>query len=225
MFVEDILVAISNKLALGPSHGQFGGLLDGDWYRSFISSVTTYVQGDRPLSTNQSRMILKLVAKVKPHIVNDGLCSAYEIGQLLTYPQHRQPPYESSQIPREARYLGDNLLGLRCKADGILAVRIKNLAVRKINPTGSIPRFDWPHKIWIVPVHRYNLCEVQMLLREHRFHLDNATTIYLDRCHRSANSVSTFMLADHEPGTLIASIHDNDILAGWVTEVASGITL
>lgn len=221
MFVEDILVAINNKIAMvHPSQPRFGGLLDGNWYPGFIVSVTAQVRAARPLSTNQSQMVLKLISKVRSYIVKYEIASADEIDRLLAYPQHRLPPYESIRLPREARYLGDNQIGLRCKPDPILTENIKNLS----GPAGR-PRFDWSHKIWIVPVQRCNLAGLHTLLHTYRFHADTVTADYLRLCDESIDQVSIFVFADADSTVLLANIRDHDILAGWITEIAGGIVL
>jgi hypothetical protein len=230
MYVEDFLLAISEKLT--PSHHwkrhfrpgdfpAFGGLFDDAWHQSFISSVTQHVRAERALSSNQSRVILKLIAKARSYLVEYAIASPTEIDHLLHAPQHRQTPYESAQVPREVRYLGDNLLGVRCKADAVVASAIKALGTGQVQR----PRFDWTYKLWIVPVHRVTLSRLRALLRNHRFHLDRATTDYLDLCETSIGQPSSFMFADATHTTMVANICDDPVLAGWITEVAGGIVL
>lgn len=229
MFVEDVLIAISNKIALS-GYQQFAGLFNDEWHRSFIFSVARQVTDGRALSVNQTRVALKLIQKAMPYIFKCGIASADDIRDLLTYPRYRKPPYESTKIPREARYLGDNLLGLRCKYDTAITAQIKNLAYTKVTdelsltPPCSRARFDWAYKIWIVPVHHYNLSKIMVLLREHRFHLDQMTTDYLKQCKESIGQPSVVAFID-EGSALRAHVRDQDIFADWITEIAGGIVL
>ena len=229
MFVEDVLIAISNKLALS-GHRQFGGLFNDQWYRNFISSVTQQVLDGRALSVNQNRVVLKLIRKASPYIFEYGIASADDLQRLLDYPQYRKPLYESAKVPREARYLGDNLIGLRCKYDSAITDQIKTLAYNKLTdetsltPPCSRARFDWSYKIWIVPVYHYNLSRFMSILRENRFHLDHITSDYLRLCRESVGQSSVVEFIDNA-STLRIQVRDQDIFADWITEIAGGITL
>jgi hypothetical protein len=226
MYVEDILIAISNKVAT--VRRPFGSLFDGQWYRSFISSVAQHIQAERALSSNQSRTILKMIDKARAYIVTYGIASAVEIEHLLAAPRHRRTPYVSAQVPREVRYIGDNLLALRCKADGLLTAHIKALGNPPITSETLMPtrpRFDWTHRIWIVPVHHFNLPAIRDLLHEHRFHTNRATADYLDLCAASINQPSICTFTDTTRSIMIVNICDDYIMAGWITNVAGGIVL
>lgn len=219
MFVEDILIAVNNKRLLAkPAQPAFGGLFDDDWHRNFIASVAAHAQAGRALSSKQSQAVLKFISNVRQHIIDGGLASADEIKCLLTFPEHRRPPYDSWRVRREARYLGDNLLGLRCNMDSALNARIKTLA-------GQKARFDWTHKIWIIPVQQCNLLDVQAMLHEYRFALDQRAAEYLNLCQASAGQATTVAFVEHDRSVLLVTVRDQDILAGWITEIAEGITL
>lgn len=226
MYVEDILLAIFNKTST--VHRPFGGLFDGQWHRSFISSVAEHIRAERALSSNQSRMILKMIEKSRAYIASYNIASAAEIDHLLAVPEHRRTPYVSAQVPREARYIGDNLLALRCKADGLLTTQIKALGNPPVTSETLMrarPRFDWTHRIWIIPVHHFNLTAIRALLHEHRFRTNQLTADYLDKCAVSVNQPSTFAFADADRTMMIVNVCDDYILAGWITDVAGGIVL
>lgn len=231
MYVEDLLVAVTNIVTVSPR--AFGGLLDGEWHKSFLSSVSTHVLANRALSSNQCRMITKIFSRVRHHIVEHKLASADDVNDLIAAPNYRQPPYESSQqIPREVRHIGDNLLAFRCKADSLLTGRIKGLGrTSEVIDSENLfvlrtrPRFDWTYRVWIVPVHRYNINAIQLLLRDHRFHIDPVTLAYLRSVRDDNGLASTFRFGDAEQSIIIAEVRDNDILAGWITDNAAGIVL
>lgn len=224
MYVEDLLLAIRARLR--PS--AFEGLLDDVWHQNFIRSVGDTILAERSLSTNQSRAILNVIRRVRRSLVHYGLATDDDIDLLLRYPQHRRPLYESTYVPREARHLGDNLLGLRFKQHDIIVERIKSLGkptltewahARDLAPK---PQFDWIHRLWIVPVMHYNVHDLFILLNEYHFHLDPRTSNYLRTARQSLGESAAVARTQD---ALIIHVADNPILAGWVTEIADGLAL
>jgi hypothetical protein len=221
MYIEDILLSLTRY--------QFP---HDSWHQNFVSSVAQHIHAGRTLSTNQSRTIVKLVRRLRHQLVADGVASAADLDQLLAEPEHRRTPYTSTQKPREARYLGDGLFALRCKVDGLLVAHIKALGIpetyinRLLIARSRRPRFDWLQKLWIIPVHRYNLVALRHLLHEHRFHVDTIASNYLALCAESVDRASQITFGpDEDHDILIVNVCDDDILAGWMTENATGIVL
>jgi hypothetical protein len=237
MYVEDFIEAIEAKISTSNRRlhkniiAPFGNLFNSEWHRSFIENVTQHTRAGRPLSSNQSRMILKMINAAQAYLVDYDIANQAIITEILEFPKHRQPPYESSNVPREVRYLGDNLLGIRCKANEILTNAIKHLGKINSDPLlmpnilRSVPRFDWGYRIWIVPVHRHNLFMIFDLLSEFRIQPDQATNDYLALCRTSIGKESEFVFADDQQQALRALVCDDYILASWITEIAGGVVL
>jgi hypothetical protein len=217
MYVEDLLLNMNYRLS---NHVSLSRALD-DWQRNFLRSIGGQLAQSKPLSTNQSRASVRLIAAVRRELVNLGMASDDDIDQMLHHPQFRWPLYESSHIPREARYLGDNLLGLRFKQNDEIVQRIKHL-----DPSTGIdwprPRFNWEARIWIVPVLRHTLDAIETLLNEYRFQVDPATFDYLRLARQSTDQTSVVTVSD-DPEVWLINVRDDLLLAGWVTEIAAGI--
>jgi hypothetical protein len=233
MYVEDLLLAIRDHVYFVPNHA-FDGLLT-DWHRNFVTNVSTHVEAGRQLSTNQSAAILKLIAKVRRQIVRYGLATEADIDHLLRHPDYRRPLYESPNIPREVRYLGDNVLGFRFKQNDVIAAQIRDFGrpastdwasdwakLRKMTDLLPRPQFNWQHRIWIVPVLRYNLSRIVRLINEYRFDVDPATTAYLRLARDSQDRPSAFTMTDE---VILGNVCDNPLLAGWITSVSDGVIL
>jgi len=238
MYVEDLLLTICKHLnSVGLL---FDGLLDDPWHRNFISNVSAHVEAGKQLSTNQSRTILKLVGRVRQQIVRNGLATAEDIDLMLRQPEHRRPLYQSANVPREVRHLGDNLLAFRFKQNDLVVQRIKEFGLPVMTDWAELhrslliprmrfellprPRFDWDYKIWVVPVLRPTIMGIIALINEYRFGLDDATQNYLQLARQSLDQQSAVVLhADRE--VLLANVCDNPLLAGWMTEVAGGISI
>jgi hypothetical protein len=226
MYVEELLISIQSRMLRGHS---FDGLLDDPWYQKFLQSVGNQIQNNKPLSTKQGAMILKLIARARIPIVVYGMATDDDIDEMLRRPFYRQPLYESVHIPREVRYLGDNLLAFRFRQDDNIVQSIKNCELvstdwlglkRKLLPA---PQFDWDHRLWVVPVWRHNIAALTSLIMEYHFTADQVTIDYLELAHNSLDQSSAFVI--HDQDVILANVCDNPLLAGWITEVIDGLVL
>jgi hypothetical protein len=238
MYVEDLLVAIKSRLnhtRLTTIPRPFDGRLDDPWHQDFIRSIAQHIAQQKSLSTNQAQAILRLIARVRPQLVHNGMATDDELDELQIRPQYRQPLYESFNIPREVRHLGDNLLGFRFKQNDQIVERIKAcsqpivgdwLSVTVLAKTERLnkPYFDGDYRLWVVPVTRSNMRTLATLINEYRFGLDDATLTYLRLAMASVNQPSTIVLAT-ETGVMLANVRDNPLLAGWLVAVAEGVVL
>jgi hypothetical protein len=230
MYVEDLFINIAQRLGeIRPRHALFGGLLDGEWHRSFIANVSGHILAGNQLSSNQSKTILKLIARVRAYLVAYGMATDEDISGMLAQPEHRRPLYASIEIPREVRHLGDNLLGFRYKQNDLITKRIKALGDPALVTTHKIelierPRFDWPTRIWVVPMFRHNLEAIFDLIREYRFGIDFMTSSYLKLAAASLDQPSTFIFsAEHD--LVLGTVCDNPLLAAWITQIAEGVAV
>lgn len=232
MYVEDLFITIAQRLGeTRPRHAQFGGLLDSEWHRNFTRNVAFHIQAGNQLSSNQSKTILKLIAKVRHYLVAYGMATDDDIAGMLFHPEHRRPLYASVEIQREVRHLGDNMLGFRFKQNDLIRQRIKALGEPALHSAPTVkldlveqPRFDWPTRIWIVPLYRHNIEAVFDLIRDYRFGVDTPTSTYLKLAAASLDQPSRFTY-NHEHDLIQATVCDNPLLAGWVTEVAEGLAV
>ena len=225
LYAEDLLLAIRARLSQPTA---FDGLLNDAWSQNFIHSVGDAILAERALSTNQARAILNLIRRVRRSLVHYGVATDDDIGLLLRHPQYRRPLYESSYVPREARYIGDNLLALRFKHHDLIVERIKQLGKPAITAWSQVrdivpkPQFDWEYRLWIVPVMHHNVLDLFRLINEFRFHLDPVALSYL-RAARQSRDMPAAVSRVHD--ALFIHVADNPILAGWVTENAHGLAL
>jgi hypothetical protein len=197
--------------------------------KAFVSTPTKSALSppNRPRSSSKSLTAFEIKFIVL------GWITKRELDSLIAEPIYRLPLYESTNVPREVRYLGDNLLAFRCKVNPVLSERIKGLGDaakttwvagtfdnfgRNHGPSVALkPRFDWLHKVWIVPVYRFNLNAIVELIADQRFGMDQAASDYLKLARRSHNQPSIFAI-DTENQIILANICDDPILAGWMNE-------
>ena len=235
MIVEDLLLKIRDTLIWKNKQLPFDGLFSDEWHLNFISSIGRHVDANKSLSTKQSDIILKMVEKVRSYLVKNGWATDADITKMLAEPQFRNPLYESTNVPKEVRHIGDNLLAFRSKNNEIVRNKIKTLcypelkqrvATWSLQPTTTTniraARFDWLYKVWIVPVYRFNVADILNLIETERFNIDHQTAHYLRLVKHSFNQPSLFAV-DSE--IILANVCDDPILASWITEVANGVTL
>lgn len=228
MYVEDLFVAISRRLSVD----SFDRLLD-EWHRNFIASVHQQIMREKSLSIKQSQMILKLIARLRSPLVRYGMATDDDIDEMLHRPQYRRPLYESPDIRREVRYLGNNILGFRFKQHDVIVSRLRDLHKASVINWGGLqfmteshlprPSFNWEHRIWLVQVLHHTLTPILALINEFYFDIDITTMHYLRAAQRSMDQPAIITLSDD--GILLATIRDDPLLASWITEVNDGLLL
>lgn len=196
----------------------FARALPGPWYERFVSNVRLHALDNKPLSTEQVRIILKLLARLRPHLIEHRLASAESIDRLLRHPVYRRQPYQSSSIPREVRHIGDNCLAFRFKYNDVIVDAIKGLRKKSDYFADELTRFDHATRVWIVRVTRDTLDPIFKIVNDHRFQFDEATLDYLTLASNSKGQPSTFVF-DPESGKIVANVCDNEIIANWVRNV------
>lgn len=220
MFVEDALALLARRARL-PSDPLCGpGVMDA-WSRKFLIDVDARVSNGQPMSTAQARVFLRLLGHVRVGLVAEGSVSDATISLMLARPRYRTEPYQSINMPREVRHLGDNLLAFRFKMAPEVIKDIKEVAAgSRLGHFFAQPRFDAEHKVWIVPVTRDTVDAIQHIITTHRFAFDEETLIYL---HTVINTEEGAPVSFRIEGDqIIGDIPGNDIVAMWATHVLRG---
>lgn len=216
MTVEDAI----ERLAACTEKGLFTIDQPDSWAHGFVTNVAGYTGSGKPLSTEQSRIILRLVKRARAFLViRDGV-SGTEIDQLLATPCYRQTPYPSANIPREVRYLGDGLLGFRFKRNDSILRDITEL--RRGLDLGLTPHwFHRTYRIWVVAVTRETLEGVMQVIAQHRFSFDDGVVQFLTEASNSLGVAPAFD-ADPESGFIAGRVYDNEVVAWWIKDVLGG---
>lgn len=237
MYVEDLFLKLYEEIRRGTHSPIFRNL--SVWQRNFITDVNGHLQQNKPLSTKQSVVILEIIRNCRDQLVKHRNISETTLEKILSNPQYRRPLYESTNIPKEVRHLGGNLLGFRFKKNDNLKAEVKSLCDIPMTDwlgewlpvlSGLVhnmvikPRYDWMYKIWIVPVYRFNILKITNLIATEHFALDGTTKDYMKLARRSADQPSLFAV-DEENEILLANVCDNPLLSGWITEVVGGLAL
>jgi len=219
MLVEDVLKLIADRLNKHYAVEQrFYGVLDDDWHASFIQSVNAHAERGRPLSTEQSKIVLKIITKVRTYLISYGDITSDTVDGLLASPNHRQPLYQSTNIPKEVRHIGSNLLGFRFKYNELIISDIKALSALSISQAAY---FEGTMRIWVVAVTRASLQPIKSLIKKYRFGVDCSTENWFHLLQYSLDKESS-VFVDEETDLIVVNVCDNELLAHWVSHVAGG---
>lgn len=227
MTVEDIVEAMGELVSYG---SLFIETQPDPWAANFITNVANYVGAKRPLSTEQARIVLKLAHRIEPVFAEVVKRTRYypkalshaEFRSILEAPSYRQPTYQSANIPKEARYLGDNKIGFRFKRNDQIINDIKALKARSGSTLGTDPPwFNREFRLWVVSVSSVTLDAIVTIINKHRFHVDDALIDYLALC---ADSRARFSALVYDPSldVMALQVNDNSLLGWWAKNVARG---
>lgn len=215
--VEDALGVLAH---LHLKAGLFIIEYEDEWAERFITNVNNHVTLGRPLSSEQSKIVLKLVRRVRDFLIEHGE-SPTRIDDLLARPVHRQAVYQSSVMPKEVRYLGDNKLGFRFKYNDIIIGDIKALVPREPTYVHDRPWFHRDYNIWVVSVTRDSIDRIMNLIQKHRFDFDEGVIEYLALADNSKGLWSAFAY-DPEIEVIAAQVNNNELVAWWSRYVVGG---
>ena len=211
MFVEEVIhLLASNIWSLGLY------TLENNWEISFINNIDEYVMKGNRLSTEQSKIILKLLSKFRHNLVHKNILTDIQINDILKNPTYRQSLYLSANIKKEVRYLGSNYIGFRFKFNDIIIESIKQL----MNFSNSIlerPYFNREYRIWVVPIIKENAMFVRDIILNNRFSTDLKTLEYIEKTIKNTPSICIDKI-----NVINCEIHGNDLLMGWARLVVNG---
>lgn len=207
--VEDVVQIVCEHL----HEGRVRDMLPGEWFFNFLNNIQVWVSDGKPLTTEQAKIVLKILGKTRPLFLSLGV-SAKAIREMQTNPVYRQQPTLSSVMPREVRYLGGNILGFRFKRNDTIVNDIK--ALKEYWATDHDVVFDYVQRLWLVPLSGDTLEPVMKIIGKHRFEFDDGVAGYLADCHNVQNGGAAFSVNE-------CMILDNDILGQWVRAVLVGV--
>lgn len=215
MTVEDAV----ELMALHITKGLFVQHLKDDWAAKFVVNVAAYTSERKPLSTEQAKIVLKLLKRVESYLIENGE-SMSGLAALLRNPAYRQEPYPSANVPREVRFLGDNMLGFRFKKNDTIVADLKALKAIQDFSFNDL-WFHREHRLWVIPVTRDSIHEIMALIARHRFDFDDMVAEYLTVAQNNAQRPSAFV-ADMEMGVIAAQVYDNEVVAWFTRNVLGG---
>ncbi|RYD62529.1 MAG: hypothetical protein EOP83_14365 [Verrucomicrobiaceae bacterium] len=218
MTVEDGI----ELLAAHVKRGLFVETMVDAWAAQFAANVASYSLKSKPLSTEQSRIIVKLLIRTRDYLVGVGESST-ALDSLIASPSYRQTPYPSANVPREVRFLGDNLLGFRFKRNDTIVADLNELR-RGLDLYLTEQWFHRGHRLWVVPVTRDTLDGIMLVISQHRFQFDETVAQYLTEASNARGQHPAFLPAP-DLNVIAGTVPDNEVVAWWVRDVLGGETV
>jgi hypothetical protein len=136
-----------------------------------------------------------------------------QVDQLLQFPQYDRPLYESTVLPREVRWAGDNKLVFRCKYNAAIIQDIKRLKTASLFSSIQYPFYMRDHKLWIVDVNAHNVKMVMDVIKRHKFEFDDAVAQFFLDIENHAGVTSQAKVSEQE---ILVTINDDSFLSAWI---------
>lgn len=215
--IEDCLEVL-NEIVDDPIADRQGILLEitNPWDRRFISDVAGHVSNQQSISTAQSQIVIKLIDRYEHHLVAKGVDQS-SIRFLISTPCFRSTPYQSTALPREVRWAGDNKLVFRFKFNSGIVEDIKRLKSNVSFGEKSYPLFSRDHKLWIVEVTDSNLDKTMDVIKRHNFGFDDVVAEYLMNAVNSRGVKSSAQVVDDK---IEITIRDDDFFNNWINVIS-----
>ena len=192
--------------------------------RKFLQDLADRTRNGGRFSTKQSFIARKIITKYarlfkdeRPQQFTDPelLVPAEEVIAICQNPTYRQHPYQSIEIPREVRYIGNRKLAFKCKFAPQIIDRIKALKDSMGNTDTPYPHFHKSSKLWIVEVTENNIEKVMFLIKKFNFKFDDDVVQFLSDCS-NANELQSTAVVDDD--TIHVVVQHNSLLAKWLDE-------
>jgi hypothetical protein len=181
------------------------------WDLQFINDVVRRVFDNSAISTSQGDVVMRLIARYKPHLIAVGLVEN-DIDILIAAPKYRRPPYQSEPLAREVRWAGNNKLVFRCKYSQNIVSDLKKCGSTN-HFVERYPMFDRDHKLWIVDVNSGNWKTVMNLIKRHKFAFDDTVTQYFMEVSNAEGQDSEATVVDDK---IKVTVKDDDMLDNWL---------
>ncbi len=178
---------------------------------SFVNDMANHYWSGHTFTTKQIQVCIKILRKHERWFVPD-LMTSEEYHKILDEQICSKVPLESLDYPTEIRYLGKNILALRCK----FSPQIQK-AVKRLDKHPGLPRertfFQKESKLWIIHVTSENFDLVMKFIKDFKVSFDEPTVAFLAQCSdykvlRSAAQV-------HE-GDVNIIVRDDPLLQFWL---------
>lgn len=200
LMIEDVLESVVlTNLAKFPE----------GWTQNFLLNVATFVSRGTPLSTAQADTVVKIFRSNLDVIIECGF-SRDEINTLLLVPRYRIPLYQSVKIPREVRYVGNNLIAFRFKRDDVALGDLLKIAQKTWSTMGYFPE----ERIRTVFVNQDNVNDVFHFIDRHRFMANQEVIDFL----QSLETRFPQAVLDRKNDQIIFDPAGDELLCDWASE-------
>lgn len=173
----------------------------GPWEKTFLESLSSQVAVYRKVSTKQVVSLVGVLSKRKALIAKTSGISEIDIEKAIA--ANRWPSdikiYDSVDVKREVRYLGNSKLAFRFKRTQELWSALSEIKRGNATAEESIREAN----ITVIRVTPFNLERVFKLISDFRFDFDGATLEFMTRCTNTKNDPPQLVADDETIGLLV----------------------
>lgn len=143
-----------------------------DWHRNFIASINEqiYILG-RSLTTEQAKIVLKLIPTFKDDLVKEKRATAEDLDRLYANPRYAKPLVPSSNVPREVRLSNEQII-FRFKKNDIIKMDLTETQALDAPVIESL-MWDWINKCYSLRVTPRNSTALVDIITKHKFDFDD----------------------------------------------------
>jgi hypothetical protein len=189
----------------------------------FLWDIGYKVKFNQTISSKQADLLIKILSKYKPALNKVGF-PAESIDFALTNPTFKNKPYQSKEIPREVRYIGQGLLAFRCLYNPKIIGDIRKIQGQVHHETfdeidtiessfDSEIRFNPVYKIWIVEVTEHNMNKVMRLIKGFSFSFDEDVENFFLEAENTKTNPSVVTI---EEDMINIDIYNDKLLSSWI---------
>lgn len=181
----------------------------------FIADVATHTRSGKSISTSQSKVLVKLIQRYRDQLIQLKFDET-SVDRLIATPTYRHPPYQSTHLPREVRWAGNDILVFRCKYNDAVVQDIKRLKGTNLFSHHNYPVFHRDEKLWLVKVNSLNWEKAMDVIKRHHFAFDDHVASYFLEVANSENLPSQVASTDTE---ITLTVRNDDFLSAWVNAI------
>ena len=134
-----------------------------------------------------------------------------DIKSAVDHPLYRNPPYKSTELPREVRYIGERKLAFRSKYSPQIKDMMKSLKSKMV--ASAYPYFNRDHNVWVIEVVQDNLSRVFSVISKLGFEFDEPTVQFLTDCENTKDENSNAVV---DEDTIVIEVNNDEFLSKWV---------
>lgn len=197
--------------------------------RDFIKDLSSRTSSGGEFSTKQAFIACKIVRKYahlynsksqkSSRIANPRLhLTKEQVNAICDNPVYRKPPYQSTDVPREVRYLGNRKLGFKSKFSPQIIDRIKTFRDQSCPLSTQYPYFNKKYRIWVVDVTEKNLNRIMKIINQFDFKFNDEVVQFLADCSNAVEATSAAVVSEQKDKIHIV-VQNNLLLASWIEDI------
>ena len=198
----------------------------------FIWDIGFKIKFNMKISSKQADLLVKVLSKQADFFEKVGY-SKESLDFLFENPVFRNPPYESMEIKREVRYIGNGRLAFRSLYNPKIVNDIRKIQGKEsanyhkrvtiYSISSEIPEenpediyFVGNYRIWVIEVTESNMNKVMRLIKGFAFEFDSDVENFFLNAENTKTLLSAAVIDQEE---MVINTYNDRFLSSWLEEV------